>query len=112
MMLFGFVGLTAMDVSLCGPAVGAQSVLTFGATDGAVVQMAVPVFTGGELPNTALVTGAGASVTLCVKLIGCGSPPSSPAAVVAPTASPVSAKMQTAGARRRSQGVESMPFPL
>jgi hypothetical protein len=45
-MLSVSVGLTAMDVSLCGPFYS-QSVLTFAAVDGAVEQMGVRVFTFG-----------------------------------------------------------------
>src|SRR5690242_5120372 len=73
-MFCGFVGLTAIDVSLCGPAdVVSQSVLALAASCAAVVQIAVPVLTAGAVPNTAPGTGAGASVTLCVKSTGCGS---------------------------------------
>ena len=75
-MFCGFVGLTAIDVSLCGPAdVVSQSVLTLAVTCAAVVQIAVPVLTAGPEPNTAPATGAGASTTLCVKSTGCGSSP-------------------------------------
>src|SRR6266567_9062717 len=72
-MFIGLVGLTAIEVSLCGPTDDSmQSVfaLTPGCT--AVVQMAVPVLTDGAVPNTAPSTGAGAPVTLCAKSIGCG----------------------------------------
>ena len=74
-MFCGFAGLTAMDVSLCGPADAvSQSVLALAATCVAVVQIAVPVLTAGAVPNTAPGTGAGASTALCVKSTGCGSP--------------------------------------
>ena len=70
-MLSGSVGLTAIDVSLCGPTdVVSQSVFAFAPVCFAVVQIAVPVFTGGAVPKTADVTGAGASVTLWAKSIG------------------------------------------
>src|SRR5580765_6534815 len=73
-MLFTFVGLTAIDVSLCGPVdVVSQSVFACAALCTAVVQIAVPVFTAGPEPNVALGTGAGASNGLCVKSTGCGS---------------------------------------
>src|SRR5262249_54042323 len=85
-MLFVSVGLTAIDVSLCGPAVGEQSVLRSAAGEVVGVQIAVPGLVFGPVPNTALVTGAGASTTLWVKLTGCGSPPSSPIAAVTPRA--------------------------
>src|SRR5215467_10577737 len=72
-MFRGLVGLTAIEVSLCGPTDGsAQSVLTLDALDVAVVQMAVPVLTAGVVPKTAPVTGAGALATLFVKSTGCG----------------------------------------
>src|SRR5215470_14064776 len=71
-MFRGLVGLTAIEVSLCGPTDGSvQSVLTFDALDVAVVQIAVPVLTAGAVPKTASVTGAGAFITF-VKLTGCG----------------------------------------
>src|SRR5437879_272609 len=76
------VGLTAIDVSLCGPAVGAQSVLTFAALDVVVEQIAVPVLTAGPVPTTAPATGAGASKALCGRSTGCGS--SSAAAIAVP----------------------------
>src|SRR6266704_3044105 len=75
-MFCEFTGLTAIDVSLCGPAdVVSQSVLTLAASCAAVVQIAVPVLTAGAVPNTAPGTGAGASTTLCVKSTGCTSSP-------------------------------------
>src|SRR4051794_29259427 len=76
------VGLTAIDVSLCGPTEDvSQSVLAFGPDWVAVVQIAVPVLTAGPDPNTALGTGAGALIALWVKSTGCG--PSSPRATSA-----------------------------
>jgi hypothetical protein len=69
-MLFGFVGFTAIDVSLCGT-LCSQSVLTLAAVEVVVEQIGVPIFAPGLEPKTALVTGAGASMTLCVKSIGC-----------------------------------------
>src|SRR4029077_4479597 len=75
-MFIELVGLTAIEVSLCGPTdPWAQSVLTFsfvGSTAVVVVQNAVPVLTFGAVPNCADVSGAGAPITLCEKLIGCG----------------------------------------
>ena len=69
MMLFAFVGLTAIDVSLCGPTdVVSQSVFALAVVCVAVVQIAVPVFTAGPDPNVALGTGAGASIGLCVEV--------------------------------------------
>src|SRR5437899_9265808 len=84
MMLLWFVGLTAMDVSLCG-VFSSQDVLTFAAFDVAVEHSGVPISASGLLPNAALVTGAGASTPLCVMSIGwVRSPPSpAPAAPVA-----------------------------
>src|SRR5262249_52815877 len=93
-MLFGSVGLTAIDVSLCGPPKvvvwPSQSVLKFGPDCGPVVQIAVPVFVDGDCPKTAPATGAGASLTLWLKSTGCGS--SSPSAVATPTASASAAR--------------------
>src|SRR6185437_7840296 len=75
-MFSWFAGLTAIDVSLCGPADAvSQSVLALAVSCAAVVQIAVPVLTAGPVPNTAPATGAGASTTLCVKSTGCGSSP-------------------------------------
>src|SRR5262249_25375214 len=71
-MFRGLVGLTAIEVSLCGPTdASVQSVLTLDALDVAVVQIAVPVLTAGVVPKTASVTGAAAFITF-VKLTGCG----------------------------------------
>ena len=54
-MLFAFVGLTAIDVSLCGPIdVVSQSVFALAPVCAGVVQIAVPVLTAGAVPNTAL----------------------------------------------------------
>src|SRR4051794_4528975 len=93
-MLSESAGLTAIDVSLCGPTVGAQSVLTFAAPDVVVEQIAVPVLTAGPEPYTAPATGAGASNTLCVKSTGCGSSPA--AAIAVPkTANATSAKQSS-----------------
>jgi hypothetical protein len=85
-MFSGFVGLTAIDVSLCG-FTPSQSVLTFAVVCVGVVQIAVPAFVGGAVPKTAPVTGAGASLTLCTNSIGCSPSPSSPLAAATPTAS-------------------------
>src|SRR2546423_7448726 len=79
MMLLVFVGLTAIDVSLCG-VLCSQSVLTFAAVDVVVEQIGVPILVADPEPNTAPAIGAGASKALCVKSIGCGS---SPAAAIA-----------------------------
>src|SRR6266567_6955963 len=74
-MFIGLVGLTAIEVSLCGPTDSSvQSVLTLAAVEVEVVQIAVPVLTGGEDPNTPPATGAGAFTTLCVKSRGCWLP--------------------------------------
>src|SRR3954466_5042188 len=79
MMLLGFVGFTAMDVSLCGT-LSSQDVLTFAALDVAVEQIGTPLRTApGGVPKTAVVTGAGASTALWVKSIGWVRPPLSPA---------------------------------
>src|ERR1700751_2188853 len=73
-MLFTLVGLTAIDVSLCGPTdVVSQSVFAFGVSCCAVVQIAVPVFTAGPDPKVEFGTGAGALSALCEKSTGCGS---------------------------------------
>src|SRR6476646_7776625 len=69
-MLLWSVGLTAIEVSLWGPAEASQSVLAL-TPCGAVVQIAVPVFTAGPVPNTEPATGAGAPTTLWVKSTGC-----------------------------------------
>src|SRR5215831_944440 len=86
-MFRGLAGLTAIEVSLCGPTdCSAQSVLTLAAVELEVAQMAVPVFTDGAVPNTAPGIGAGEFTALCVKSIGCGL--SSPATgIVCPSAS-------------------------
>src|SRR5690349_11397445 len=103
-MLFGLVGFTAIDVSLCGT-FRSQDVLTFAAELGAVAQIGVPILGPGLLPKTADVTGAGASRTLCVKSIGCcRSPPSAGAgdAVTTETASRPAASPVRYRAFRRS----------
>ena len=65
MMLFGSVGLTAIDVSLCGPTdFVSQSVLTFAAADVVVEQNGVPILTVGPEPQTAVAIGAGALTPL------------------------------------------------
>src|SRR6266508_4494478 len=99
------VGLTAIDVSLCGfvipfDAVASQSVFTFGASCVGVVQIATPVLNAGPLPKTPPVTGASASKLLCVKSIGCGS--SSATARPMPTASETTAATTIAGNSRRA----------
>src|SRR3954469_12879267 len=72
MMLLGFVGFTAMDVSLCGT-LSSQDVLTFVALDVAVEQIGTPLRTPpGGLPKTAAVTGAAAPTALWLKSIGWG----------------------------------------
>src|SRR5215212_10107771 len=69
-MLAGFVGFTAIDVSLCGT-FRSQSVLTLAAAEVAVVQIAVPgLVCPAGLPYTPPVTGAGASTPLWVTSIG------------------------------------------
>src|SRR6266581_8612524 len=79
-MFRGLVGLTAIEVSLCGPFEGsAQSVLALAPVCLVVVQIAVPVFTGGLVPNTPSGTGAGAPRTLWLLSTGCGSSPATPA---------------------------------
>src|SRR4029077_12350435 len=80
-MLLASVGLTAIEVSLCGPTDDvSQSVLTFAVSCVAVVQIAVPVLTAGPVPNTAPGTGAAASLMLWVKSTGSTLSPPSPAA--------------------------------
>src|SRR3954454_13808560 len=78
MTLLWVTGFTAIDVSLSGT-LCSQSVLTFAALDVVVVQMGVPILGRALLPNTAVVTGAGASTPLWVKSIGWARSPSSPA---------------------------------
>src|SRR4029077_13602562 len=99
MMFNGFVWLTAIDVSLCGW-VRSQSVLTLTppatVETGDVEQNGTPCVPLPPWPNTADVTGAGASKTLCVKSTGCGSssavaaatPRHSVAAITSVTATP------------------------
>src|SRR3954465_3899519 len=87
-----FLGLTAIDVSLCG-LLPSQSVTTLAAFDVAVVQIARPTWTFGPFENTVAVTGAGAWVALWTKSIG-GLIPSS-GAVATPTPS---ARLSTAAA--------------
>src|SRR5260370_2454162 len=85
-MLLAFVGLTAIDVSLCGPTVAvSQSVLTFAVVWVGVVQIAVPVVTVGPDPNPPPGAGAGALIALCVKSTGCGSPSANATATPAPS---------------------------
>src|SRR3954454_6774815 len=85
-MFRGLVGLTAIEVSLCG-LFTSQSVLTFGVACVGVVQIAVPVLVAGAPPKTAPATGAGASVALWVKSTGCGSSSAVAGNAAAPTAS-------------------------
>src|SRR6266436_4303764 len=80
-----FVGLTAIEVSLCGPFVS-QSVLTFVVLCVGVVQIAVPVATFGPFAHWVSATGAGASETLWVMSIGCGLSSESATAVPRPSA--------------------------
>src|SRR5262245_19746011 len=113
MMLLGSVGFTAMDVSLCGPSCS-QSVLTFAAVDVFVWQIGVPIFAPGLVPKTALVTGAGASTTLCTKSIGWGAPSSSAAAETAATneaASAVDATTASDRTPRRMAKTYGVPLP-
>src|SRR3954467_506323 len=108
MMLFTFVGLTAIDVSLCGPTeVVSQSVFAFGVACVAVVQIAVPVFTAGPDPNTALGTGAGALIALCVKSTGCGSSPPN-ATTLSTSAAPATGR--NAAASRKACPLILLPF--
>src|SRR5690348_389649 len=115
-MLLVSVGLTAIEVSLCGPIAcpalePSQSVLTFAAVDVAVVQIAVPVFTAGPVPNTAPATGAGASLTLWTNFTGCGSP--SPSATPAPIPTVITAAAVTITAvRARDKTLIGPPFSL
>src|SRR5581483_7085712 len=97
-----FVGLTAIDVSLCGPFVS-QSVLTFAPACVGVVQSAVPVFTGGPLAQSVLATGAGASETLCVMSMGCGL--SSDNATVVPTPSATTDRTTAAAGSRLNKRI-------
>src|SRR6266700_7184463 len=102
-MFIGLAGLTAIEVSLCGPTDGSvQSVLTLAAVEVAVVQMAVPVLTDGAVPNTAPGTGAGAFTTLCVKSRGCGLS-SAAAASVCPSATAAIGNKITKRSRLKSQ---------
>src|SRR5215467_7791162 len=98
-MLSGLVGFTAIDVSLCAPT-PSQSVSTLAVVWVGVVQIAVPGLAAGALPKTALVTGAGASLTLWAKSIGCGS--SSALAAAPPTAVAIAAVVRTSAARQRA----------
>src|SRR5262245_43970588 len=76
-MFCALFGLTAIEVSLCGPAKPSQSVLALAPLWVGVEQIASPRFTVGPLPNTEPATGAGASVALCVKSTGWTLSPSS-----------------------------------
>src|SRR5690349_18028774 len=100
MMLSWSVGLTAIDVSLCG-LFASQLVLTLAAVDVAVVHSALPFFVAGPLPKTECVTGAGASTTLWTKSTGWLIPSPSSAETTAGTAS---ASTATAAARRNRIG--------
>src|SRR5437660_8320932 len=118
-MFCEFVGFTAIEVSLCGPAVGvAQSVLAFAVVCVPVVQIAVPVLVAGELPNTAFVTGAGAPVTLCAKSTGCEEPPSpsniaphAEAPLIPNASRPAATPATRLRRRRRCLVFISLPFP-
>src|SRR5262245_18795965 len=107
------VGLTAMDVSLCGP-FSSQSVLTFAAAEVAVVQMAVPVFTFGPFDQTVPDTGAGASITLCVASIGSGlsSADATAAAPKANSATTATSRGIRVNQRLLSSGLLFTAFPL
>src|SRR2546428_408501 len=104
MRFCAFAGLTAIEVSLCGPIpcpfAPSQSVLTLAPVCVAVVQIAVPALADGDVPKTALVTGAGAFKTLCAKSTGCWL--SSASAVAMPMPRPIAAVAKMiAPARRR-----------
>src|SRR6266516_2286841 len=106
MKFWVFVGLTAIDVSLCGPAVGAQSVLALAPVWIGVVQIFWPGLRELSEPKTAPATGAGASTTLWVKSTGwMMSPPSSASTGPMPTPSArLEAAMRVAANRRRGMG--------
>ena len=90
-MFKGFVALTAIEVSLCGPIVfWLQSVLTLAALDVAVVQNGTPGLALGAVPNWAEVSGAGALMTLCVTSTACGFVSATAAVWPAITANPAS----------------------
>src|SRR6266446_1861579 len=109
-MFFTFVGLTAIDVSLCGPVdVVSQSVFAFAVACVAVVQIAVPVFTAGPEPNTALGTGAGALIALWVKSTGCGS--LSPNATTLTTSAAPATANNAAASRQACCLILDLPFP-
>src|SRR4051794_413497 len=94
-----FVGLTAIDVSLWGPAVDSQSVFTFAPVWVGVVQIFWPDLSADPVPKTAPATGAGAPTTLCAKSTGWLWSPSTPRTVpTAPSAS-VDAATRVAASR-------------
>src|SRR5262245_64426648 len=111
MMLLGSVGFTAMDVSLCGPSCS-QSVLTFAAVDVFVWQIGVPSFAPGLVPKTALVTGAGASTTLCTKSIGWGAPSSAAAETAATNEAASAVDATTASDRTPRRMAKNIRSPL
>src|SRR5438093_31846 len=114
-MLLASVGLTAIEVSLCGPTDDvSQSVLTLGVSCVAVVQIAVPVFTAGAVPYTAPETGAGASFTLWVKSMGCVLSPPSPAATAQDWLSPTTERVRriTAPSRRSRDESDCLAQPV
>src|SRR5690242_18998777 len=110
MMLSWFVGLPAIDVSLCGPIdVVSQSVLTLGAVEVVVEQIAVPVCTVGPEPKVALGTGAAASNGLCVNSTGCGSSSANAATL---TTSAAARTARIAAESRALRLLISLPFLL
>src|SRR6266516_3536246 len=114
-MFRSLAGLTAIEVSLWGPAVDSQSVLTFAAFVVGAVQIAVPVLTAGAVPKTAFVTGAGAPVTLWAKSIGWTSPSSfgTAAHTDAPLSpSPTRPAAATHEARRKRMCLDFILFPF
>src|SRR5436190_10485249 len=113
MMFNGFVGLTAIDVSLCGW-FRSQSVFTFAppatVDTGVVEQNGTPCVPFPPWPNTADVTGAGASRMLCVKSTGCGS--SSAVAAATPRHSVATITNKAATPPRRPPGRRCWNFEL
>ena len=100
-MLLAFVGLIAIEVSLCG-ARPSQSVATFAADDGAVEQIGLAGFLYCEAPEVASVLFTSASYPFqcsCVMARGNGSSAQAVAASAANAAATTTAVVRTAMVR-------------